>query len=809
MKKQLQLAFYLTVLCLAQSVWAKAWDGKTDPEWYWENPDKTEFTITTAEQLAGLAQLVNGGNDFSGKTIKLGTSIMLNDTVLLPIWKIADFKPPNIKPPNAWTPIGSSDKEDRNDDSRRSNSSDNDRPFSGTFDGGGNIISGIYINNSKSYQGLFGYTASNATIKNLGVTASYVKGYRYIGGLVGVNGGTITDCYAIGDSFSGGGFVGGLVGINEKGTITNSYAIGSVEGKHSAGGLVGENERGAITNSSAIVIVKGGSGLVGNNIKGTITNSYATGKVEGGSGLVGKNEGGTITDCYATGNVNGGSGLVGRNECGTITNSYATGNVSGGSGLVGTNYCSDEKIKSSIKNSFATGNVKGGSGLVGSNGGTVTDCYAMGNISNSPSSVGYSSSIIGGLVGENSGTITNCYAIGYIKGNIPSYKNQSVTDVIGGLVGENSGAIANCYAMGYVAGSTTGGLVGKNSKGTITNCYAMGEVTGSTAGGLVGENIGVEESIGRKRESILKGTIENSYSTGNVKGAGSTVGGLVGVNSSGTIEKSYYDRQTSGQSDIVKGYPKSTAQMKQQAIFEDWDFDGTWKIDESKNNGYPYLQASEKSLPVKYKYPQKIQYGNVLTDKRDNKKYKTVVINTQTWMAENLNYNASGSKCYGEGETTSLRDKKGKFTKGPKYSSAEIQAHCQKYGRLYDWKTALKACPSGWHLPTNKEWNELHNYANMYASGAGIHLRATSGWNEEDNGTDNFGFAALPSGEYSYYSGYGGYWWSSSELMSSDAYRWSIHYRFDRMSIVPSIYEVVGLDGIDKSTLLNVRCVQD
>ena len=146
------------------------------------------------------------------------------------------------------------------------------------------------------------------------------------------------------------------------------------------------------------------------------------------------------------------------------------------------------------------------------------------------------------------------------------------------------------------------------------------------------------------------------------------------------------------------------------------------------------------------------------TDSRDGKKYKTVSIGTQTWMAENLNYNASGSKCYDNNP-----------------------ANCQKYGRLYNWNTAMKACPKGWHLPSNEEWYVLCHFADNNCvekeegitlegtqeeqwrqffdfalkeqNMAGKFLKSTSGWNNNqgkpDNGTDAYGFSALPGGKYS------------------------------------------------------------
>jgi len=174
-----------------------------------------------------------------------------------------------------------------------------------------------------------------------------------------------------------------------------------------------------------------------------------------------------------------------------------------------------------------------------------------------------------------------------------------------------------------------------------------------------------------------------------------------------------------------------------------------------------------------------------LEDRRNGKKYKTIVIGKQTWMAENLNYNASGSKCY---------DNK--------------PANCEKYGRLYDWETAMKACPKGWHLPSDKDWNVLMKFVNPSCSdnnncaNAGTKLKATSGWN--GNGVDEFGFSALPGGGgYSYgrFSGVGRYglWWSASEDNSYYAYRRSMDYDS----------ESADYGNYDKSLLFSVRCLQD
>jgi uncharacterized protein (TIGR02145 family) len=123
--------------------------------------------------------------------------------------------------------------------------------------------------------------------------------------------------------------------------------------------------------------------------------------------------------------------------------------------------------------------------------------------------------------------------------------------------------------------------------------------------------------------------------------------------------------------------------------------------------------------------------GSFFTDPRDGKKYRTVKIGNQTWMAENLNYASPNSACH---------------RKDPE--------NCKKYGALYFWKEAEKVCPESWHLPTDSEWYTLINFAGG-KSNAGTKLKARTGWKSQQNnrgetvssnGTDNYGFAALPGG---------------------------------------------------------------
>ena len=160
--------------------------------------------------------------------------------------------------------------------------------------------------------------------------------------------------------------------------------------------------------------------------------------------------------------------------------------------------------------------------------------------------------------------------------------------------------------------------------------------------------------------------------------------------------------------------------------------------------------------------------------------YRTVEIGEQTWMAENLNCEVSGSKCFGNDPV-----------------------NCDTYGRLYNWETAKAVCPQGWHLPSDADWTTLINYVGE-ASTAGSKLKATSGWTSNGNGTDTFGFTALPGGYGDSSGGFdsfvsGGNWWSSTKY---DTYGVCYLYMYYGTS-------EVFRDFNDGSSLISVRCLKD
>jgi len=177
------------------------------------------------------------------------------------------------------------------------------------------------------------------------------------------------------------------------------------------------------------------------------------------------------------------------------------------------------------------------------------------------------------------------------------------------------------------------------------------------------------------------------------------------------------------------------------------------------------------------------------TASSDAKEYKTVKIGDQTWMAKNLDIDVAGSQCY-----------------------KNDPANCSKYGRLYNWETAIKICPKGWHLPSEAEWGKLAPLsfsARMSNPAGGTKLRTKSGWSSWNNkpvirGTDDFGFSALPGGSCNSSGncssiGNTGFWWTATEKNNKNAVR--LYMSYDN--------ENVSNNNEDKSSLHSVRCIQN
>ena len=161
-----------------------------------------------------------------------------------------------------------------------------------------------------------------------------------------------------------------------------------------------------------------------------------------------------------------------------------------------------------------------------------------------------------------------------------------------------------------------------------------------------------------------------------------------------------------------------------------------------------------------------------------------------------MNIKTDSSWCFGEG--AKIYDSTYRTL-----TSSEVQANCNKYGRLYTWSAAVKVCQSnGWRLPSNEDWNALELAAGE--SVAGKNLKSVTGWDSYDDivNTNKTGFSALPGGYYHtefYYAGQEGHWWSSSDYFINIAD--SRRMEFDTDSLIA--------EAGQKSRGYSVRCVKD
>jgi|GEM_PF-755760 len=195
--------------------------------------------------------------------------------------------------------------------------------------------------------------------------------------------------------------------------------------------------------------------------------------------------------------------------------------------------------------------------------------------------------------------------------------------------------------------------------------------------------------------------------------------------------------------------------------------------------GNPLEFAINSNMAIIANFREAARVGTMVGDTLvyGGQRYRTVIIDGRRWMAENLNYEIhveGSSKCY-----------------------RDSISYCERYGRYYDWYAALKVCPSDWRLPSDDDWNDLVEFAGG-SDVAGGKLKSKTGWNGSLNGTDDFGFSALPAGEALWgYIGVRTYWWSSLDMYQFYAGSWEIdEERFRRH---------MG----DKLQQYSVRCVRD
>ena len=198
--------------------------------------------------------------------------------------------------------------------------------------------------------------------------------------------------------------------------------------------------------------------------------------------------------------------------------------------------------------------------------------------------------------------------------------------------------------------------------------------------------------------------------------------------------------------------------------------------------------------------------GTSITD-ADGNIYTSVKIGTQEWMVENLR-----TSKYSDGTAipnVTDNEEWSNLTTGAWSHYNNDSQYETTYGKLYNWNAVSDSrniCPTGWHVPTDAEWTKLTNYlaANGHKGTEGTALKSASSWSEERNGTDNYGWKAFPVGyrfNSGHFDGVGhyGYWWSSSESNTSNAWYRSMDNDID------SVYRT----KFKKKLGISIRCLKD
>ena len=522
--------------------------------------------------------------------------------------------------------------------------------FTGTFDGNGHTISGLYqrITTTGKYGGLFGKT-SKATIEDLGLLnldisiAANSHSNVYIGGIVGYmeSSSIVRDCYTTGK-------------------ITGSS---SFDADVSAGGIVGYRQ-----NSSTIEDCYNTAKITGSS------NSYAGARVYVG-GIGGSNYSSTTSGCYNLGEISAkalltdyadAGGIVGDiNSC-DISNCYNKGKITGGyvGGIVGyASGSSDYMISDCYNTGIVTGDNNNWScragGISGYGSVAVSGCYNTGSVKANSGANAWS----GGIAGSQVDALEMCYNMGDVTARSTGSNTSSSSHnaYAGGIAGSLTNDVSKSYNTGMVTASTiadseayVGGISGRTygenaASPSIINCYNTGAVKEGTSSAAKKSYVGgITGYAANKGTASMYTTISKCYNTGNVMSTATDtyVGAVVGYKGSYTnIQRCYYlDTFDVG---IAYGTGQATkypsADMKKQATFSDWDFTDIWTMSGNSDYLYPELKGlsmvyTKTATSVKVSsLPSKLTYvegesldltGGRIQVSYDNGTYRTITMTT-------------------------------------------------------------------------------------------------------------------------------------------------------------------------------------
>ena len=429
----------------------------------------------------------------------------------------------------------------------------------------------VGLNNSGDSSASVSVTNCYNTGEVSGPDSGNIRGYSYVGGVVGLNRGTVENCYNTGtiSSKRNTSDVGGVVGCNggtvdNGGTVENCYNTGTVTGPDSGsdsnvGGVVGYNIGASVTDcyflqstaasgigggkpsepdetavndlNALCNALKGDTWTISENLSRPVLTSnheddgsedhpyeiFTAAQLETFSDLVNdENDQTADPDAHAK--------LMNNIDLSSVCSADKVSWTPIGNDAhqyIGTFDGNGKTIENLYINSDTTANDQGLFGCL-DQGGTVKDLTVSGSVS-----VSHGENV-GGIVGYNfSGTVTNCAFSGSVGGIFSG-------SYVGGIVGYNSsGTVTNCAFSGSVSGNYVGGVVGYNNGGTVTGCIFSGSGSVSVSGGsYVGGVVGWNSS---------DVNVTNCYNIGSVSGSASYVGGVVGYNQSGSSVTTCYN----------------------------------------------------------------------------------------------------------------------------------------------------------------------------------------------------------------------------------------------------------------------------
>lgn len=599
-------------VCMLNSLWASAQFSGSG-----SGTASDPYLIFNPTQLAQMANFLNNSDVVFELKNDIDLTEFINDNY----------------PTEGWAPIGV-----------------NTTPFKGTLKGNNRTIRGLSINRPNTqYVGLFGYL-NGATITDLSVVASTVKGASDTGTLVGyAEGSTIKNVNLTVQKVTGAGFTGGFAG-RFFGTCQNITVSAVVSGTANVGGMVGStgadiancSVQGNVTSTSYYV-----GGFAGNTSNSTFTNCSQVGDVKGAGrvgGFCGNSQGTpTFTSCKSKGAIistaDYAGGILGYGDFVSMTNCSHFGDIQGTNyvgGVYGGNmpqskneepvyYLSTSNTTNTKYATFTATYEKGETNIR-----TINKCTAIGNVSGENK--------VGGLIGSHE--VARTFRYKSAKGSNPEYY-QSVklylwrNDTYKASTSAGSGFyyttyspidyvdytminVDNSYYSGNVSGKeNVGGLMGKKVCGDLVHSYANANVDGATnVGGLIGNASGmvatdvtsnlaikscvaVNSRINATTESVgrIYGNKADDYVT---IGALGTADGNLSLNKTSVVKSGVVQTITD---DLQNGTSIGQSMLKLKATYvaKGWNFDNDWTIQETES--YPYMRY-QAAPPVFSSVPQ-------------------------------------------------------------------------------------------------------------------------------------------------------------------------------------------------------------